>query len=1096
MKKLLYPLIKKYWAPLLSTLIVSALGCGLMVGLSSSYISLDRSLNGYIVEYGYPSAMITTGVTDRSKIAALEAVPGVAAVTARLCGDTIMIAESGRCLSVRLFTFSEDDILRFSFRSRIDSGNRDEVYVEYTFADYNDIHVGDTVRFKLGDEYRSLLVSAIVSSPESISIQAANNVWGDNPDFGYAYLPTSLLAKESEKQREETEDELEANADELDSAEKDAESEFSSARDEIEAAREQLREQQEAYQSALEGGRDQEAQLRAARADLLRTRAELERSISQLDTTSETLTAAREQLPAQIEALRKAQSSLGDIDSSLDRLRNVYSQLLSGDIDSSDLSSLSSYLQRVDRDGSLAGRIQRAANLVTQIRDLIGRQEDADASPLMNTLYLEAANEVSQAIDRLTEQRDNALSSLQESGISPDTIDSSLSALTERAQEIDQNLAGIPAAKERLRSSIREIDRNVEEIDAALRRIEAEKSSAEARLSQAEQEIAQHEKELEQSWADALTEFSSLRGELADAFRQLSESDGYETMCNQFLLYLEPDMDHEQVLEAAKAALGDVVVRDSYTYVNSPIYKSADLNLSQLQILSTFLPTIFFLIISIVVFLFMSLVIRQCRREVGILRALGYSTGGIRLLFCIINLVVSVGASLLGFLIGYVILRFVGSVYTDFFSLPRFYYRVNSTIFLLSIVVITLVGQIATYLSAGVIARVHPSEAMSRPAPATVSVPRLLRGLLRGASPMTKFSILSMYRNKKRFLLSSLCIASSTMLIFSAFAFITSKNFVLRQTFDERILYDCQVFFEEPPTDQFLDELNALDYVRSAQSLPYCDATVSFGGGGSKRAVVNALDTGSELIGIYDAEGERLSVPADGIVLEKHLAQYLGAGVGDLVSVNGVPLTVQSITDQCVDRINYVSPKTAARLGEMTLGSVILRIDEADEQALLSYLLDHGGYLYAIFTHLTLLSFGKIFETYELVSWVLIGFAILIGLVIVLNTSQTNLLEKKKELCILRTLGFTRGELSIHWFIQSLLQFLISCILGFPAGRLIAKYVLFQLCTENREYIYANSLREYLLTAALVLAFITLSHLLAMRSLRKWDIVETVKEKE
>ena len=1095
MKKLLYPLIKKYWAPLLSTLIVSALGCGLMVGLSSSYISLDRSLNGYIAEYGYPSAMITTGVTDRSKIAALEAVPGVAAVTARLCGDTIMIAESGRCLSVRLFTFSEDDILRFSFRSRIDSGDRDAVYVEYTFADYNNIHVGDTVRFQLGDEYRSMLVSAIVSSPESISIQAANNVWGDNPDFGYAYLPTSLLAKESEKQREEAEGDLEANAGELESAEKDAESEFSSARDEIDAAREQLREQQEAYQSALEGGRDQEAQLRGARAELLRTRAELERSIRQLDATSETLTAAREQLPAQIEALQKAQGSLGDIDSSLDRLRNVYSQLLSGDIDSSDLSSLASYLQRVDRDGSLAGRIQRAANLVAQIRKLIGQREDADASPLMNTLYLEAANEVSQAIDRLTEQRDSALSSLQESGISPDDIDGSLSALTERAQEIDRNLADIPAAKERLRSSIREIDRNVEEIDAALRRIEAEKSSAEARLSQAEQEIAQHEKELEQSWADALTEFSSLRGELADAFQQLSESDGYETMCNQFLLYLEPDTDHEQVLEAAKAALGDVDVRDSYTYVNSPIFKLADLNLSQLQILSTFLPTIFFFIISIVVFLFMSLVIRQCRREVGILRALGYSTGGIRLLFCIINLVVSVGASLLGFLIGYVILRFVGSVYADFFSLPRFYYRVNFTIFLLSIVVITLVGQIATYLSAGVIARVHPSEAMSRPAPATVSVPRLLQGLLRGASPMTKFSILSMYRNKKRFLLSSLCIASSTMLIFSAFAFITSKNYVLHQTFDERILYDCQVFFEEPPTAQFLDELNGLDYVRSAQSLPYYDATVSFGGS-SKRAVVNVLDTGSELIGIYGTEGERLSVPADGIVLEKHLAQYLGAGVGDLVSVNGVPLTVQSITDQSVDRINYVSPETAAQLGEMTLGSVILRIDEADEQALLSYLLDHGGYLYAIFTHLTLLSFGKIFETYELVSWVLIGFAILIGLVIVLNTSQTNLLEKKKELCILRTLGFTRGELSIHWFIQSLLQFLFSCILGFPAGRLIAKYVLFQLCTENREYIYANSLREFLLTAALVLAFITLSHLLAMRSLRKWDIVETVKEKE
>ena len=46
--RLILPMVKKYWKILLSTLIVSALGCAVMTGLSSGHLSLKNTLDDYI----------------------------------------------------------------------------------------------------------------------------------------------------------------------------------------------------------------------------------------------------------------------------------------------------------------------------------------------------------------------------------------------------------------------------------------------------------------------------------------------------------------------------------------------------------------------------------------------------------------------------------------------------------------------------------------------------------------------------------------------------------------------------------------------------------------------------------------------------------------------------------------------------------------------------------------------------------------------------------------------------------------------------------------------------------------------------------------
>ena len=191
---------------------------------------------------------------------------------------------------------------------------------------------------------------------------------------------------------------------------------------------------------------------------------------------------------------------------------------------------------------------------------------------------------------------------------------------------------------------------------------------------------------------------------------------------------------------------------------------------------------------------------------------------------------------------------------------------------------------------------------------------------------------------------------------------------------------------------------------------------------------------------------------------------------------------------------SFTVPATVIEIGESALSNAPIKailVEKGNEN-----FTSQDGVLYTSFTHSTYSAYETLLSGARIVAVVLIAIAMAIGLVIVVNTSQTNLLEQKKELCVLRTLGFQHREISRYWFFQSILHFLVSSVFGFPAGIELAKSTLRQLETANRSYPFSNSLMDYALTALSVLGYIALSHFLTMRALKGWEIVEVVKEKE
>ena len=227
-------ILKKYWKLLLSMAVVAALGTGIFTGLSGAYVSLDTSLKKYLNEYNYPDAYVTTEVVSRDRIDDILAIDGVESVDARLAADTVLISPSNRYLSIRAFSFRDDDLQKFHYWQTVETGEADAILMDREFAEENGMRAGDYVRVRVKEEYRSCLISGIVSIPEDLAMAPNNYVSSFNSDFGYVYVPSSLLEKEASPEYDDAKTELEEKEEELNRAKEEAESTYLDALEQIE----------------------------------------------------------------------------------------------------------------------------------------------------------------------------------------------------------------------------------------------------------------------------------------------------------------------------------------------------------------------------------------------------------------------------------------------------------------------------------------------------------------------------------------------------------------------------------------------------------------------------------------------------------------------------------------------------------------------------------------------------------------------------------------------------------------------------------------------------------------------------------------------
>lgn len=559
---------------------------------------------------------------------------------------------------------------------------------------------------------------------------------------------------------------------------------------------------------------------------------------------------------------------------------------------------------------------------------------------------------------------------------------------------------------------------------------------------------------------------------------------GSDRVSCQFLLWTDPAFDASAVLADAERELGPERVLDACAGEDSPVRSSIRINLEPLEALSLLLPPLFFAVMLLVMLLFLLQIIQQSRSEIGVLKTFGFRAGQISALFFVLCFCVTVPAIALGLGLGHLLMRFAAGLYAQAFWLPPIAAHLQPGSCAVAAACTIGTGQLAAAIGCRKLTTILPYEILHGKGAFTVS-PAQLDRLPKRLPPMAKLSAAVMLRNGRRFILSAVCIAAAMMLIVSAISFDRSKDFILEELFERRIAYDCQIYLDAPPDDDWMRALRAVPGVSGCERLDYMLAELSFRGT-EEELVLNAPADGSELIRVLDRSGAPVGIPESGIVLERHLAEKLGAAVGDTVLVNGRELTVTGLSSQCVSRAHYVSPDTMRQLGDFGC-SVLVRC--SDEGALRSYLEAEDG-CQAVFTRVVREDSVRSFRAYSVGVYIVIAFALAMSLMIVMNRMKSSLMEQRQELATMRVLGVFRGEITLSWLLQSLLQYVLAALVGLPAGAFAARLILREMSTAKREYPFADRPREYALAAGVLLLFVLLGHFLSMRKLKRWNLAE------
>jgi putative ABC transport system permease protein len=126
----------------------------------------------------------------------------------------------------------------------------------------------------------------------------------------------------------------------------------------------------------------------------------------------------------------------------------------------------------------------------------------------------------------------------------------------------------------------------------------------------------------------------------------------------------------------------------------------------------------------------------------------------------------------------------------------------------------------------------------------------------------------------------------------------------------------------------------------------------------------------------------------------------------------------------------------------------------------------------------------------------MILFSVVLGFAIVYNASVISFAERRRELASLRVLGFSVREVSSLLLKENLLQALIGVALGLPFGRLIVDAYVQSVTTDLFTFQAVVYPKTYVLSAFGGIFFIMLAYLFAVRSVKRLNLVEVLKNTE
>ncbi len=529
-----------------------------------------------------------------------------------------------------------------------------------------------------------------------------------------------------------------------------------------------------------------------------------------------------------------------------------------------------------------------------------------------------------------------------------------------------------------------------------------------------------------------------------------------------------------------------------------------DAELQQLQGSSAVLPPIFLFIAAFLVNLTLTRLITLEREQIGLMKALGYSSMAVAWHY--MNFVLAIGAIgvIIGFGAGTWLGRGLANLYSQYFHFPYLIFRVDTGVYLLAAGATMAAAGLGAAKAVWGVVRLSPAVAMQPPAP-----PRYRRGFAAGLASRFSQTTVMIIRNIVRWPLR----AAFTMLGMAlAVSVLVASMFVqdaiehmIDLTYYNAERQDASIALNLPRPEGALSDMERLPGVMAAE--PFRTVPVELANGHlTRRVAIDGRDRHATLSQMVDEDGRRVALPETGLVLTDWLARTLELQAGDLARIEtldgraiSADVPVTAIVQSYVGSAVYMDIDDLNRImgdGPLISGANI-RLDPGLENDLFTRIKQSPAIAGVTIQSLAREALRETMdENILLMTGVFAVLASIIAFGVVYNSARIQLSERGRELASLRVLGFTKAEVSWILLAELALLTLLALPLGWLIGFELAAAMAVGFETELFRIPLIVERGTYAMASLVVLAAAAGSALIVRRRVGRLDLIEVLKTRE
>lgn len=525
--------------------------------------------------------------------------------------------------------------------------------------------------------------------------------------------------------------------------------------------------------------------------------------------------------------------------------------------------------------------------------------------------------------------------------------------------------------------------------------------------------------------------------------------------------------------------------------------------LEQLKSMGRTVPIIFLAVAAFLINMVITRQISTQRVQIGMLKAMGFSSYEIITHFLKFVMVIVVFGAVLGLAFGTWAATSMIQMYGEFFHFPILQYSFSIQVLIFSVFSCALAALIGTLFAVRKIIELQPAVAMRPESPEVFKHSLLDKlGVYKVLTFLGRIVLRQIERRPIRSALSTLGMALAMAILVFSFQMSDTINHMMDLQYQLAQREDLNITFTEPKSSRAIEELRNMPGVLLVE--PQRDVPVEFISGHiTKKGLVSGLVADAQLKRVLDSEKNPVSMPESGLVINSMLAIDLNIKVGDRLIIQvleakrpTLEVTVAATTEEFLGMGSYLPWSELSHL-----------LDESPRITGANFLIDsnYAGQLYQELKEIPAIIglnitsvMRQIFEKQMddnllKMMGVIVLFASFISIGVVYNTARISLSERGRELASLRVLGLTRKEVAFLLFGELSIITVLAIPMGIWMGDAMAASLFASMESEVYRIPSYSTRLTYGMASVVILLSALVSFYLVWRRVDAIDLVSAQK---